>query len=439
MIQARDGRILFLIKALIALVFVSKISLGSVLPLPSSFSYFIFQKGLHPYMNVFLCFLLGFPLLILALKVRVRNHLSGLYKLFVYALMFILTVQTVLQISFNVEEESALMQMAALVSSLFMVVIYGLVIPSLWKVDDLLKFVQKWSGALVLISLLLLPVAGGVVFKGGRFIGVFKHIPHMVTCATIAFVFSLGTLLQAKTMNQRVWSILVLLGSFLAIILTGTRSSAAAALIALVVTMVLHKTKTNSGRLFKFTSIAFIFTFALFFGVQTMKFARGIATGEASLGGRQAQDGVASRWEEIERGSEIFLREPWLGHGLLSKFAAGGEVDVSNYNAMKDPHNIFISAGVIGGWPLLVMSAIALILMTIGSLKALMSGDLAKRQVAIYLAAHIPILVIYHIHLSIGGMADRFYWLTFGFVAATMASSITRSESRLSNADTGLN
>ncbi len=33
-----------------------------------------------------------------------------------------------------------------------------------------LEFIQRWSGTLVLISLLLLPVAGGALFKGGRFI-----------------------------------------------------------------------------------------------------------------------------------------------------------------------------------------------------------------------------------------------------------------------------
>ncbi len=57
MVQARDGRILFLMKALAALIFISKISLGSVLPIPHSVSIFIFQQGLASLlMNVFLCF-----------------------------------------------------------------------------------------------------------------------------------------------------------------------------------------------------------------------------------------------------------------------------------------------------------------------------------------------------------------------------------------------
>lgn len=422
MVGARDGRILFLIKALVALLFISKISLGSfLLPVPYSFSYLIFQQGLHPYVNVFLCFLLGLPLALLWLKVRDRHHLSGFYKLFVFLLMLTLIVQTLLQISYVNTEESPIMQAGALFVSLFMVIVYGVLIPSLWDVRDFMRFVQKWSGILVLISLILWVVAGGAVFKGGRFVGVFKHIPHMVTCATVAFVFSLGTLLDDSKMKHKVWDVLILGASFLAIILTGTRSSAAAALMAFVVTMVLHKTATNQGRIFKFAFLSLLVTFTLFFGNQVYDFARGIATGQSSLGTREAQDGIASRWEEVERGSQIFLEEPWLGHGLLSKFAAGNEVDVSNYNAMKDPHNIFISAGVIGGWPLLVLAGISLILMVVGSFKALLSFDISKRQVAIYLLSHIPILVIYHIHLSIGGMADRLYWMVFGFIAASVS------------------
>lgn len=419
MITSRDGRILFLIKALVALLFVSKISLASVLPIPRSFSVFIFQSGLHPFVNVFLCALFGGPLILLFLKVRDRFSLSPFYKFFLLLLTLLLSVQTILQIHFVNQTESAIMQIGAAGMAIFMILVYGVVIPSLWSPEDFVRFTQRWTGVLVLISLVLLVLAPGAVFKGGRFIGVFKHIPHMVTCATIAFVFSLSTFLTENKPKHKIWNALILLTSFFAIILTGTRSSAAAALMAFVVTMIMHKTETNQGRIFKFAFISLFLTFVLFFGAAVYDFAQGIATGRNSLGGREAQDGIASRWEEVERGSEIFLQEPWLGHGLLSKFAAGDDVDVANYNAMKDPHNILVSAGVIGGWPILALAAFSLILMTIGAFKTLMSADISRRQIAIYLLAHIPILVIYHVHLSMGGMADRMYWMVFGFVAAS--------------------
>lgn len=420
---AQDGRILFLAKALVSLLFLSKISFGSVLPIPQSFSFLIFQKGMHPFVNVFLCFLFGIPLALLGLKVRNRNHLSGFYKIFVLLLVFTLTVQTLLQIHYVNTEDSFFVQLAALLVSLAMIFIYGVLIPSLWSVSTFISYVQRWSGALVILSLMLWVVAGGSLFKGGRFIGVFKHIPHMVTCATVAFIFSLGPFLNGDQLKSKIWNGLVLAASFIAIVMTGTRSSAAAALIAFLLIMILHKVKSNQGRIFKVGFLSLIFVTTIFFGQDTYNFARGIATGQNSLGQREAQDGVASRWEEVERGMQLFLKQPWLGHGLLSKFGSGPEADVSSYNAMKDPHNIFISAGVIGGWPLLILSGVALIFMTIGSLKALISPDNGKRLISVYLLAHIPILVIYHIHLSIGGMADRLYWMIFGFVAVSVLSS----------------
>lgn len=419
MYMLRDGRILFLIKVLVALIFLSKVSFGSLLPVPRNFSFLIFQQGMHPFLNVLFCFLFGLPLVLLGLKERSRNHLSGFYKLFVVFLAVVLTIQTLLQIHYVNTEESLILQVGALAVSLFMILIYGVSIPSLWNIEDFVQYVQRWSGALVCLSLLLWLVGVSGVFKGGRFIGVFKHIPHMVTCATVGFIFSLGTFIQSKKMKHKIWSAFVLVASFFAIILTGTRSSAAAAMVAFFVTLILHQTKTNQGRLFKFGFVSFAIMASVFFGGTAFEFTYGLATGQNSLGSREAQNGVESRWEEIERGAQIFLQQPWLGHGLVSKFASGNEVDVSNYNAMKDPHNIFVSAGVVGGWPLLFLSVISLALMAIGSMKAVLSENILKRQVAIYLLSHISILVIYHIHLSVGGMADRIYWLVFGFVAAS--------------------
>lgn len=419
MLQARDRRIKILIKGLIALVFLSKISLGSLIPIPRSFSFIIFQQGMHPYLNVVFCFLLGTPLLLLGLKVKDRHSLSGFYKLFCFFLILTLFVQTMIQIYLG-QGGAWELQFAALISSIMMIMVYGIAIPSLISADEFLKMVQRWTGILVLLSLGLLVVRAGYVFKGGRFIGVFKHIPHMVTCATIGFVFSLATFSLAKSRGQKLWSLLIILSSFFAIVLTGTRSSAGAALLALGLMFLIVPAKTNGGKILKTATVALGITFTLFFGNLTFNYAVGIATGQSSLGSRQAQDGVASRWEEVERGIRSFQESPWLGHGLLSKFSAGDEADVSHYNAMKDPHNIVVSAGVTGGWPLAFLSVIAVIFMVIGSLKAMASQYKPKSFLAVYLASHIPILIIYHIHLSIGGMADRLYWMVFGLIAASI-------------------
>lgn len=437
MLQVRDRRIKFLIKSLLGLIFLSKVSLGSFFPVPRSFSFILFQQGMHPYLNVALCFLLGVPLLLLGLRVRDRHSLSGFYKLFCFLLVAVLIFQTCSQIYIG-QGGDPLLQMAALMTSVLLIAVYGVAIPSLMTADEFLKSLQRWAGFFVLLSLAMFVVRSGYVFKGGRFIGVFKHIPHMVTCATVGFIFSIATYALAKTRTEKTWSVVVAGASFVAIILTGTRSSAGAAVLALCLMLLLVPAKSNGTKILKTAVVSVAFTFVLFFGAQTFNYAVAIATGQSALGSRQAQDGIASRWEEVERGIASFKESPWLGHGLLSKFSAGDEADVSNYNAMKDPHNIFVSAGVTGGWPLAFLSLIAVLFMCIGSVKAMSSRHRAKSFVAVYLASHIPILIIYHIHLSIGGMADRIYWMVFGIVAtsifavrAPLPSSVLNKKSTL--------
>lgn len=419
MVLPSDRRILFLIKALIALLFISKISLGVLLPIPSSFWVIIFQKGLHPFLNIVFVLIFGGPLIFLFLRVRGRRSLSPFYKIFVILLTLVLAVQTILQIQFGTDEASSFLQLASLLMTFMLILVYGVVIPSLWSAKQFLFFVQKWTGVLVVISMILLVTQSPELYRGTRFVGIFKHIPYMVSCATLAFIFSLGTFVMQKSLLSKFWNTVVLFLSFAAIVLTGTRSSAGAALVAAVLTLILQGASTNSGRVLKFLLATFILTSALLFGGKAFDLASNIATGKSSLGGRQAQDGLASRWDEVERGTEIFYEHPFLGHGLLSKFGHAKDTEDLNYNSMKDPHNIFVSAGVIGGWPLLVLSVIAVLFAVIGGLKAFRSADPGKRQIAIYLVTHIPILVIYHVHLSVGGLADRMYWMVFGFIAAS--------------------
>lgn len=426
--KASDGRIQFLIQGLIAWIFLSKISFGGFLPFfPRQFPYLIFQQGLHPYLNVVFCALLGFPLIFLFLRVEDRNRLSPFYKIFLVAVAVTLSLQTFLQIFYVNFTESAVLQIGALGSSLFMVLIYGWIIPSLWSWERVVRLISKWCGVLVLLSILLLLVHPSGAFKGGRFIGIFKHIPYMVTCATVAFIFHL------LPTQHKIWRILVLVTSFAAIVLTGTRSSAGAAILALGLSFILFEAKSTLHRLQKIAIFVSLVLVTIFFGQDLFEYAQGVATGKNALMMREAQDGVASRKEEFERGLQMFEEHPWLGQGLVSKFAAGNEVDVSNYNAMKDPHNIFVSAGVIGGWPMLMLSIMAIVLMTVGCLKILMRfrRDPSQLILAIYLLSHIPILIIYHVHLSLGGMADRIYWLVFGLLAISSEKILSRKEHEL--------
>jgi hypothetical protein len=414
----------FLIKALLSLIFISKISFAVFLVVPREFSFLIFQHGLHPYLNMAGALIFGLPLMLLWIRGSRFYRMNSLYFWIVFFLIAILCVQTFFQITYVNTEDSPLLQIGSLLMSVFMVLVYGVAIPSLWSVDRIVSYVKKWSSTLVFISMLLLPIAGSVLFKGGRFIGIFKHIPHMVTCATVAFILNLNEFLYLKNMKHNIWSVVLISLSFFAILMTGTRSSVLAALGAAALILIFHKVKTHLGLVFKISVLSFILSFTVFFGLDTLEYAQAVATGKAALGGRQAQDGVGSRWDEVLRGYEIFKEQPWLGHGLLSKFTSGHDVDVSNYNAMKDPHNMFISAGVTGGWPLILWSLIAVLVCLAGGLWALSAVPFPNKQIAVYVLTHLPILMIYHVHLSIGGMADRIYWLMFGMLAVLTTKNV---------------
>lgn len=240
----------------------------------------------------------------------------------------------------------------------------------------------------------------------------------MVSCATMA-CFAVFYFIFAKKMSrlQLGFNWLSFALAFFLLLLTGTRSSLAAVALGLFLAMFIFGSKTDGTRMLKFALALTGFLVVIFFGNSLSQFAIAVARGEESIGQRAAQNGIESRMQEVERGFAIFEKDQWLGQGLLSKFSSGNEADVSGYNANKDPHNIFISAGVIGGWGFIVITLIAFVAVGLAALKSLRSKSDAIKLLAIYVLTHLPILFIYHIHLSIGGIADRIYWMAFGYMA----------------------
>jgi hypothetical protein len=122
--------------------------------------------------------------------------------------------------------------------------------------------------------------------------------------------------------------------------------------------------------------------------------------------------------EEAQRGYDMYLKSPLFGSGLLYKYFKNGneDVEVDQYNSFKDPHNIFASSAVIGGFPLFLFSIFAVISMFIASINGIRSSCLNTKILSLYLLCHIPIIIIYHAHFSLGGIADRIYWLIFGYL-----------------------
>jgi hypothetical protein len=408
---------------LLILPLLAKISLAFVPGFPSEFGFLIFQYGLHPYVNVALCLLVaGYLMFKEGRKIFGFHRLPKVYIAIILTTICLLLVQSVLQSLFGEERSSLIMQLAAAGSSSLMILIYGCILPTQLDIVETTTRLRKWIIALVLLSLVLYFISPGTSFKGGRFIGVFKHIPHMVTAATLASFLFAERLWKSSTFGQFVLRSLGWGSSIVAVILTGTRSSLMAAAGGLLLGGLIYRAPAKKTSFIKWSLGGVLAAYLLLFGVQTGTWLYGIATGQESLAGREAQDGVQSRWEEVERGIELFQKDPWLGLGLLSKFSQGGEADVSSYNSFKDPHNIFISAGVIGGWPFIVWTALMLLFLIWAATKHLLSGEIldSYKTLGLFLFCHYPILIIYHWHLSLGGMADRYYWLSVGVIAVTL-------------------
>lgn len=412
-------RVLYrLCQFLLFLVFFSKISFQWTGVVPYQFSFLIFQHGIHPFVN-FALVALAFPFVFYYWKNwNERPHLKPFYRFFTIALAVLLAVQTLLQIIFIESEPSPIMQLGALGFTFLLIFIYGVILPETMNAKEFVDEVIKWTVSLTLFSLALWAAGFASVYKGNRFIGTFKHIPHMVTCATTASVFYLTRVFGPqvnfirRSIKLGIFFILVF-----AVFLTGTRTSLAAVLGSFFIGLFLFQRANSRVLLFRILAASVLLTTILFFGSNIYNYVHGIAKGEVSMGDREAQDGFESRWEEVERGLEIAKESPHFGLGLLSKFNAGGEADVDTYNSFKDPHNIFISALVIGGWPLCVLTLLGLVALLVGCLKGLSDFDQNQKLIALYLLSHFIILIIYHWHFSIGGMADRLYWSTIGLLA----------------------
>ena len=323
-----------------------------------------------------------------------------------------------MQTFFVNSEESFILQMAAAFLASFTIFLFGRVLPTLLQPEKFLKFLKNITITLCWLSLILLLISSDTVFKGNRFIGIFKHIPHMVSTATLAcFAIIYFFIKESFSRKQILINSVHFLVAFFLLVLTGTRSALASVVLGLVLAAIIFPAKKSGTRLLKTAFIITVLMGTLFFGETAGLYMVDIARGEKSLAGRSAQDGIASRLDEAERGYDIFQKNQWLGQGLLSKFSSGNDADVTNYNANKDPHNIFVSAGVIGGWGLMVITAILLFGLTVAAQKKLKSKNDALKIIAIYILTQIPLLVIYHLHLSIGGIADRIYWIAFGYMA----------------------
>ncbi|NOT80972.1 MAG: O-antigen ligase family protein [Bacteriovoracaceae bacterium] len=406
---------------LILLIFLSKVSFKWIPFFPYSLPPLIYQYGMHPYINFGIQFFLALILGFFWLKRKSPYPMSGTYKIFIYSLISVISIQTLFQISLVNVTQSVLVQLGGLGMAITLIILYGVIIPSLFPLEKFIYWVTKISSTLVIGSFLALPFFLPVMFRGGRFIGFFKHIPHMVTASTTAFIFFFPLLFQDRKWTLRNNTPLYIIGiTILALSVLATSTKAAFVTIAMsgFIGILIYGSKKKSIRLFKFTFLSCILISILLIGAPISKLMYEVTTGKAGFGLRPAQDGIASRMDEVTRGWDIFEKSPYFGHGILYKFFSGAKegIEIEGYNSFKDPHNLFISAGVIGGYPLILISVLAYFLMIAGVIRGLKAESIFRQTVALFLLAHLPVFIIYHASFSIGGMGDRIYYLVFGYL-----------------------
>lgn len=418
---------------LLVLIFVSKLSFKWLQFIPYSIPPIIFQYGLHPFVNFGLQFVIALILVYYWLKNKVLFPLSKFYKIFIYTLIAVLSIQTLFQITLVNVTQSVIVQLGGLGMALMLILVYGVIIPSIFPLEKFINWVNKVSSFIVILSVLFLPILFPYMFRGGRFVGFFKHIPHMVTASTAAFIFFFPKIFQDKKWTLKSNTILKVLGILiitLAVLLTSTKAAFGTIVITGFVGILIFGSKKRSIRLFKFTFLSCFLISVLLVGAPTSQFMYEVTTGKTGFGLRPAQDGVSTRMDEVFRGWDMFEKSPYFGHGLLYKFFSGSKegIEVEGYNSFKDPHNMFISSAVIGGYPLMIVSIIGYLLMIVGVLKGLRESDPNRQTMAIFLLAHLPVFVIYHASFSLGGMGDRIYWLVFGYLGqewGTLSKKVT--------------
>lgn len=417
---------------LILLIFISKISLKSFKIIPFSLSYVIYQHGLHPYINIaaqFACFII---LIFYWGHRKSQFVLDFRYRLFIYFLIALITIQTICQILMSVNSIPVSSQISGMLMAIMIMLVYGVIIPSIFSVNRFVNLVKKISTFFVFISFISLPLFYSTMFRGGRFIGYFKHIPHMVTASTTALIFYFPTLFSHKKWtlkNNSLISIFIAFVLIASVIITSTKAAFITMLMTIFIGIFIFGRKSRNIRLFKFTFLSSALVLFLFMGAPIIDLGIKVSTGQLSFGMRPAQDGIQTRLEEIERGMSIFEKSPYFGMGLMYKYSQSEEdaFSVDKYNSFKDPHNLFVSAGVVGGYPLMLVSIFAYMWMIWISLKHLGNRNPNVQICALFLFAHIPVFLIYHAHFSLGGMGDRIYWLIFGYLAQSK-NSITLDE-----------
>ena len=134
---------------LIVLIFISKLSFKWMQFVPYSIPPFIFQYGLHPFINFGLQFVIALVLIFYWLKTKPIYPLSKIYLAFIYSLISILTIQTFFQITLVNVTQSVIVQLGGLGMAVMLILIYGMIIPSVFPLQKLIFWIKETAAFLI--------------------------------------------------------------------------------------------------------------------------------------------------------------------------------------------------------------------------------------------------------------------------------------------------
>jgi hypothetical protein len=130
---------------LIILIFACKVSLKSLQVVPYSMPPIIFQYGLHPYINFGLQVVIAVILFAYWIKNRRNIPMNGFYKIFIFSLIAVLSIQTFFQIAFVNVQYSPLVQLGGLGMAIALILIYGLILPAVFPLEKLIYWICQTS------------------------------------------------------------------------------------------------------------------------------------------------------------------------------------------------------------------------------------------------------------------------------------------------------
>lgn len=378
----------YLSYALIANVFLSKMQISG----------FSMSTSVNLEVNI----LLGTPLLLSLLRGPITEKFNGVYLFFISWILVLFCVQ-------NIAREQMVLQVGGIAATTALFLIYGVAIPAVIPVKRFLQALRMIM-TFVLISSAILFFVGAPVFDGGRFSGIFRDNILFSQAALIGVTLFGAHLATSKS----IWNWLGFAGFIFGIVLSGSRS---ALLIGPSCVMAFLLVRRMADLRFSHIRLALLCLGILIAPIWVSLISK-IATGQLAIGSRtQVTNAVDDRMQHWGYGIDRVAKAPWTGEGVLSKYSGDSGINLSEFDESKDPHNLFLYAGQVGGLPLFIICLSGITILLIAVLRSFRFDPVFYQITAIILLLYVPMSLAGGSLISLGSMFDRIFWICAGYIS----------------------